>query len=80
MSGGALISQGEAVDLLNISNKSFYRMVEAGVLRKVVLPGLTYGKYLRSEVDQLMEAGIASAESKESLIEEFCKQVEQRCM
>lgn len=80
MSDGALITQGEAVEVLEISNKAFYRLVEAGVLRKVLLPGLKYGKYLRAEVEQIREAGFAGVKGKESLVEEFCKTIEQRCM
>jgi hypothetical protein len=58
MSETVFITQGEATQRLNLSNRSFYNLVEAGVIRKRRLMGMRYGKYLREDILRLEREGL----------------------
>jgi hypothetical protein len=71
MSETVFITQGEATQRLNLSNRSFYNLVEAGVIRKRRLMGMRYGKYLREDILRLEREGLPAMPGREGVIERF---------
>jgi hypothetical protein len=50
----ALITQRQAVAILGISRDSFTRLVKAGGLEPVWMPGLGFPKYRRADIEALV--------------------------
>jgi len=50
MDGKVYVSLGDIIRETGLTKDDVYKAVEARVLKRVVLPGCVYGKYLRDEV------------------------------
>jgi|GEM_PF-5524562 len=52
------IGYSEAVNRLNVTPRSFAKLVKMGLVRKHVITGMTYGRYYAEDVERLVDAGV----------------------
>jgi len=50
-----IITASEALELLPVSRRTFYRLVETGVITRLVLRGMKYGRYKRSQIEEIAD-------------------------
>jgi excisionase family DNA binding protein len=73
-----LISHAEAAEILDVSDRTFYRLVRKGFVRKHRLPGMIYGKYYREDVLKFKAAALAESREPEKAARSFLDAFEQQ--